>query len=214
MTPSEPIAHHEARKSTSNASVRQRIVAEARTRFFSLGIRRVTMDDLAYDLGMSKRTLYQHFRTKADLVEAAFRDKFLSVENDLSDITAESSSDCLGAMHRLLACIQQHMQELQPPLVRDIRREAPTIFTLIETHRSEMIDRHFGKILREGRKAGIIREDIPIRLIIEIALGAVQAIVNPETLGKLGLTPKTGLTSILTVILQGAMTTRGESHHD
>ncbi len=98
------------------------------------------------------------------------------------------------------------MEELQPPLVRDIRRDAPKMFTLIEQYRTGMIHRHFGKILEEGRKAGIIRQDIPIRLIVEIMLGAVQAIMNPEKLAQLDLTPKEGLVAILTVIFQGAMT--------
>jgi AcrR family transcriptional regulator len=190
-------------------STRRRIVTEARQRFFSLGIRRVTMDDLAYDLGMSKRTLYQHFRTKTALVEAVFRDKFQSVEHDLAEITAISSSNCLEAIPRLLACIQRHMEELQPPLVQDIRREAPSIFTLVEGHRRDMIDRHLGKVLREGCKAGIIRKDVPIDLIMGITLASVQAIMNPERLSELGLTPKEGFMAILTVIFQGAMTQGG-----
>jgi AcrR family transcriptional regulator len=201
---STPHDESQARGSALDDSTRRRVVGEARRRFFSLGIRSVTMDDLAYDLGMSKRTLYQHFRTKADLVEAVFLDKFLSVEEDLTRISEEASSDCLGALRKLLACIQGHMGELQPPLMRDIRREAPMMFTQIEKRRSDMIHRHFGKILDEARSAGIIRKDIPIRLIVEIMLAAVQAIMNPEKLVQLDLTPKEGFTAILTVILKGA----------
>jgi AcrR family transcriptional regulator len=208
MAHTTPIAPHDPRPGGSalDRATRQRIVTEARQRFFSLGIRRVTMDDLAYDLGMSKRTLYQHFRTKAELVEAVFRDKFQSVEQDLAEITADSSSDCLEAIPRLLSCIQRHMEELQPPLVQDIRREAPSIFTLVEKHRRDMIDRHLGKMLHEGCRAGVIRKDVPTDLIMSIVLASVQAIMNPETLSELGLTPKEGFMAILTVVFQGAMT--------
>ncbi len=207
MTYRKSTPHDESKSSGSalDDTTRQRIVAEARRRFFALGIRSVTMDDLAYDLGMSKRTLYQHFRTKADLVEAVFLDKFRSVEEDLTRIGAESPSDYLGTLHRLLACIQQHVAELQPPLVRDIRREAPMMFAQIESRRTDMIHRHFGKILHEGRKAGIVRTDIPVTLIVEIMLGAVQAIMNPEKLAQLDLLPKDGIRAILSVIFQGAM---------
>lgn len=207
MTQAKTLVHGESKYSGSalDESNRQRIVAEARKRFFSLGIRHVTMDDLAYDLGMSKRTLYQHFRTKAQLVEAVFRDKFMSVEKDLAELSADSSSDFLKAINRLLACIQHHMEEIRPPIVHDIRREAPAMFSLVEEHRRSMIDRHLGKVIREGRKAGFIREDVPVNLIMEITFSAVQAIMNPEKLSELGLTPKEGFGAILTVIFRGAM---------
>lgn len=208
MTQRHSIPYDESKSKGSalDDSIRKRIVAEARRQFFALGIRRVTMDDLAYDLGMSKRTLYEHFATKADLVEAAFRDKFFSVEEDLTRISAESSSDCFRALSQLLACVERHLGELQPPLIRDIRREAPKMFALVESYRSDMINRHLGRIIDEGRKAGIIRADIPSRLIIEIILGAVQAIVNPEKLTQLDLKPKEGIIAILKVIFEGAMT--------
>lgn len=187
-------------------SIRQRIVAEARRQFFAVGIRGVTMDDLAYDLGMSKRTLYQHFRTKADLVESVFRDKLFSIEEDLTRISVQSSSDCFRALSQLLVCIERHLGEMQPLLMRDIRREAPEMLALLERHRSEMINCHFGKIISEGRKAGIIRKDIPMRLIIEILLGAVQAIGNPEKLAQLDLKPKEAMITIMKVLFQGVMT--------
>jgi AcrR family transcriptional regulator len=207
MSRAKPATNHTTKSSgfVPEESIRKRIVAEARQRFFSLGVRHVTMDELAYDLGMSKRTLYQYFRTKVDLVEAVFLDKFQNVEADLTHIGAESSSDFLGAMNRLLSCIQRHMEELQPALVRDIRRDAPAIFSLVEKHRKEMIDRHLGKILREGCKAGVIRNDVPVKLIMELTLAAVQAIMNPEKLSELGLSPKEGFMAILTVIFHGAM---------
>src|SRR5438094_8287384 len=59
---------------------RQRIVDAARVHFFSHGFRRVTMDDLAEELGISKKTLYAHFPGKFDLLEAVLADKLAGVE--------------------------------------------------------------------------------------------------------------------------------------
>jgi len=66
-----------------------------------------------------------------------------------------------------------------------------------------MIQRYFGRIFDEGRKTGIIRKDISGDLIIEILLGAVQAIMNPAKMEALGLEPKTGYSAIISVILDG-----------
>ena len=187
----------------------QRIITAARRHFFAHGFRGVTMDDLAEELGMSKKTLYASFPSKDALLRAVLLDKFRSVEMDLDGIMAECSSDVLAALHRLLACMQWHTEEIQPPFVRDIRREAPETFNLVDERRRKVIERYFGRLFEEGRKAGIIRKDFPARLMIEILLGAVQAIMNPSKMAELGLTPKTGYSAITTVILDGVLTEKG-----
>jgi len=85
------------------------------------------------------------------------------------------------------------------------------MFQLVERRRREIIRRHFGQLFEQGRRTGIIRTDIPTPLIIEILLGATQAILNPPKMAELNLTPKTGFTAIIAVILQGALTNAGRS---
>ena len=177
-----------------------RIVTAARRHFFAHGFRSVTMDDLAEELGMSKKTLYASFAGKTDLLRAVLLDKFRSIETDLERIASASSTDVLDSLHQLLACVQRHAEEIQPPFVRDIRREAPEMFQLVQSRRREVIQRYFGKILDEGRRAGIFRKDISTRLMIEILLGATEAIMNPPKMAELGLTPKSGFLTIITVV--------------
>ncbi len=189
----------------------ERIVAAARGHFFAHGFRSVTMDDLAHELGMSKKTLYAHFPAKDDLVKAVLFDKFKRVEADLEASTAPCGSDVKAALQGLLTCLQRHTQEIQPSFIRDIRRDAPELFKLVEVRRQELILRYFGKVLEEGRRAGIIREDIPTGLIIEILLAAMQAIMNPPRLIELDLTPTAGYSTIINVIFEGILTPAGRS---
>lgn len=213
MASGSPIVHDEVQQGDEPAkeSPRGRIVAEARRHFFAYGFRGVTMDELAGTLGMSKKTLYAQFPSKAALVEAVVLDKFRDVEADLERITSKCSSDFLSTLHQLLACMHRHLEEIQPPFVRDVRREAPEMFKRLESRRRDMINRYFGKLLGEGQRAGIIRKDIPIRLVIEILLSTVQAIMNPEKITELGLTPKAGFSAITTVILEGVITELGRA---
>lgn len=209
-----PNAHHQSRRKrlvSETPSARQRIITGGRRHFLAHGFRSVTMDDLAEELGMSKKTLYACFPSKTALLEAVLLDKFREVEMDLGRITSHHSNDVLAALQGLLACIQRHTEEIQSPFVRDIRREAPDMFKLVESRRRALIQRHFGKLLGEGRKAGIIRRDIPVRLIMEILLGATQAIMNPPKMAELDLTPKSGFTAIIRVILEGAITQKAKT---
>lgn len=186
-----------------------RIIAVARQHFFAHGFRAVTMDDLAGELGMSKKTLYASFPTKTDLLRAVLLDKFRRVEADLQRIVAGFSNNMLDSLHQLLACLQRHTEEIQPPFVRDIRREAPQLFELVQSRRRQIIQTYFGSLLDECRKAGIIRKDVATRLIIEILLGATEAIMNPVRMAELGLSPRTGYSTIINVVFEGVLTEKG-----
>jgi len=194
------------------AAARRRIVSGARRHFFANGFRHVTMDDLADELGMSKKTLYAHFPGKNDLLKSVLTDKLDEVDADLARIARASSSDFPAALRELLARVQHHTDEIQPHFIRDIRRGAPELFQLVQERRRGIIQRHFGRLFAEGRKAGVIRKDLPTPLLIEILLGAVQAVINPPKMAELGLTPKTGFAHIIKVLLHGALTGGQTSH--
>ncbi len=198
MPTRKPVSHQ-----PPGAAAVQRVVATARRHFLSQGFRRVTMDELADELGMSKKTLYGLFPSKTALVEAVILDKFRRAEADLRRITAASRGDVPGALRRLVAAVQAHTQEIQAPFVRDIQRDAPHLFEVVERKRRGLIRRHFGKLLSEGRRARVIRRDIPMPLAMEILLGTVQAVMNPPKLIELGLTPEQGYSAIMSVIFEG-----------
>src|SRR5438093_13101052 len=93
------------------SGTRRRIVSEARRHFLAHGFRGMTMDDLAQELGMSKKTLYAHFPTKVALVEAALRDKLGELGAELEQITSDSPA-FLPALHAMLAVLQRHAEEI------------------------------------------------------------------------------------------------------
>ena len=187
---------------------RARIIAAACSHFFALGFRGVTMDDLAAELGMSKKTLYASFSGKNDLLRAVLLDKSRSIEADLERISVHSGADVMVALRELLSCAQRYTQEIQPPFVRDIGREGPEMFELVQSRRRDAIQRYFRRLFDNGRRTGIFRKDIPAPIIIEMLLSATEAIINPTTMSQLGLTANEGFTLVITVILEGVFTGR------
>lgn len=198
-----------ADESRAGPSVRGRIVAGARRHFFAHGFRGVTMDDLAAELGMSKKTLYAHFRSKPELVEAVILDKAAEVEAELGRIESERASDFPEALREMLSCMQRHADEIQPSFVRDMRQSAPDLFATVEARRAALIERYFGELFARGRRAGMVRKDLPPQLAIEILLAAIRAIVNPPKLAELGLTPQATIPAILSAVLNGILTPAG-----
>jgi AcrR family transcriptional regulator len=167
------------------------------------------MDDLAEELGVSKKTLYAHFPGKFDLLEAVLADKFASVEATLKQVTRAHSHDFLATLRELLAGTQRELNEIKPPFVRDMRQKAPQVFKVVERRRAALIQRHFGKLFVEGQRAGMVRKDVPANLMIEILLAMVQSIMNPPKMEELGMMPKEGFAGILKIVLEGALTAKG-----
>src|SRR5947208_15181792 len=95
---------------------RQRIVDAARAHFFSHGFRSVTMDDLADELGISKKTLYAHFPSKIALLEAVLADKFAGLEARLKEVTCGYPHDVSTALHELLSNTQRELDEIKRTL--------------------------------------------------------------------------------------------------
>jgi len=169
------------------------------------------MDELAHELGMSKKTLYVSFPGKLDLVRAVIANKAADIGADLERITSDKASDFQTRLSRMLECFQKHIGEIQPAFVRDVRREAPEVFQMIERVRRDLLQRYFGRLLEQGRKAGLVRKDIPVPVIIEVLLGAVESVVNPQKVEALGITPKTALLTVLSVVLEGVLVRKGSS---
>jgi hypothetical protein len=80
---------------------------------------------------------------------------------------------------------------------------------MVERRRGEVIERFFGKVFVEGQRTGMVRKDLPAKVLIEILLGAVQAVVNPAKVEELGLTPQTAFASVVKVVLDGVLTRKG-----
>src|SRR5437867_2143529 len=142
-----------------NDSIRQLIVEAARAHFFSHGFRSVTMDDLAEELGISKKTLYAHFPGKINLLQAVLADKFAGVEAKLKEVTRAHPRDFPATLHELLAGTQRELDEIKPPFVRDMRQKAPDVFKLVERRRAALIQRYIGKFFAEGQRTGMVRKD-------------------------------------------------------
>src|SRR5213593_2963103 len=204
-------AHKLAPRSRKHDPNWQRIVDAARVHFFSHGFRSVTMDDLAEELGISKKTLYAHFPGKFDLLEAVLADKLTGVEATLKEVTRAHPDDFPATLRELLAGTQRELDEIKPPFVRDMRQKAPDVFKLVERRRAALIQRYMGKFFVDGQRLGMVRKDVPAKLIIEILLAMVQSIMNPPKMEELEMTPKEGFSGILKIVLEGALIRRGHT---
>ena len=183
----------------------RRIVSAARVHYFTSGFRSVTMDDLAAELGMSKKTLYAHFPSKLTLLEAVLEEKFTGVKADMQTVIERHAGDFSGTLHGMLNVMSRQIAEVKAPFLRDMRREGPEVFALVEKRRSAVFAQSFEYLISEGRKTGVVRKDIPVKLVVEMVLSAVRSIVNPEKIVEMKMSPQAAISAIVAVILNGVV---------
>jgi TetR/AcrR family transcriptional regulator, cholesterol catabolism regulator len=189
--------------------VAQRILSIARRQFMAHGFKNVTMDDLASDMGMSKKTLYAHFPSKSALVKSILTQKLDEAEIELGSVVAEKSGDFIGTLHQLTAQLQKHTGEAQPVFVRDLSREEPALAEYLVARRRKIVEKTFVKLLACGRQAGQVRDDIPINFLIEVLLAVLETIAVPKHLANHDLSLTECLKQILSVFLNGVLTEKG-----
>ena len=195
-------------KAILSTGVGARIVGTAERIFFAGGFSRVLMDDLARELGMSKKTLYSHFASKEDLLRAVLLRRTREVEQGLEAIVSARESFPLKLGH-LARFLQSKVAEVSPLFLEDIRRYAPECFQVVEEFRARAIPRYFGRLFEEGIRSGHVRRQVNRELLVRMLVLSIQGIIRPETVEELHLRPREALEHILAIIFDGILTPSG-----
>jgi AcrR family transcriptional regulator len=185
-----------------------RIVRVAERIFLRSGFSRVLMDDLARELGMSKKTLYAHFASKETLLRAVLMQRVAEADQGMESIVSakESFPAKLGNVARFL---QGKMAEVSPVFLEDIRRYAPECFRVVEEFRGRAIPRYFGRLFDEGLRSGHVRPRVHRDILLRMLVLSVQGIIRPEAVGELHLHPREAMEHILSITFDGILTPKG-----
>ena len=192
------------------AEVRERILESAQQHFFQTGFSKVSMDELALDLGMSKKTVYKHFPGKELLLKTIARLVMKRTEKQVKAILNNKDLGFMEKLQNLMQFVALQLSVLSRPFVLDVQRNAPGLWKEMEKFRREKILGNFGKLFKEGVAKGMFRKDINEELLILLYISAIQGIINPEVLTNLPITPPEAFNSIITVFLEGVLTEKGK----
>jgi AcrR family transcriptional regulator len=198
----------------SDIEARARIVAAARRHFFSVGYSALTMDDLSAELGMSKKTLYRHFASK-DAVIGEVLDLFASEVRAMAEaVFSDESLSFTARLHRFSDAMVRRFASIQPHVMRDLERYAPQISRKIEELRYRNIPHVFGRIFRQGQEAGMVRDDIDAAFAVEFWRAAIQGMMQPATLERLGITTDQAFGRAIDLFFAGFLTNAGRKDYD
>jgi AcrR family transcriptional regulator len=154
-----------------------KITDYSRDTFLQSGFYKITMDEIAKGLSISKKTIYKYFPSKNKLVDEVM---FLFMNHVKGKITKsiEEQENSIGKIRALTQIFAELSLKLNQKILYDIQTYRPDLWGKIEEFRGKVIKEVWEDIINQGKKEGYI-VDKPNDIIITLFYSGIQAVINP-----------------------------------
>ncbi len=163
--------------------MKDRIKQKADELFRHYGIKTITMDEIAGQLGISKKTIYQEFADKDELVDAVIGEMIIYNQNCCSKYKADADN----AIHEVflaMEMIQEMFSDFNPSILFDMQRSHPGTFTKFLKHKHTFLFQIIKENVERGIKEDLYRLDINPDVIAKIRLETMFLPFNQELFPK------------------------------
>jgi TetR/AcrR family transcriptional regulator, cholesterol catabolism regulator len=158
---------------------KERILVKSHELFNRYGIRSVSMDDIAAHLGMSKKTLYQYYTDKDDLVNAVFDTVLITNKSQCTECIRKGEN----AMHEVFLSfdmVEEMLKNMNPSVMFDMQKYHPSAFRKFEEFRNGFLYKVIRANLERGIREDLYREDIDTDILSRYRLHSVLLSFNQE----------------------------------
>jgi TetR/AcrR family transcriptional regulator, cholesterol catabolism regulator len=158
---------------------KERILEKTHELFNRYGIRSVSMDDIAAQLGMSKKTLYLYYSDKDELVNAVFS-KILEI-NKSECISCQAKGE--NPIHEIFLSfdmVEEMLDTMNPSVLFDMQKYHPSVFKKFLDYKNNFLYKMIKANLKEGVKEELYREDIDIEILTRFRLYTVMLSFDSE----------------------------------
>ncbi|MGB2868939.1 MAG: TetR/AcrR family transcriptional regulator [Bacteroidota bacterium] len=189
----------------SDQQEKQRILDIAADKFMAQGLSKVTLDEVAGDLGMSKKTVYKFFPSKDDLLRAIVHMIMGRMKRRIEEIvTSDRPSE--EKLTEFLVMLGSFLRKASGDFIADVQRFAPSLWKEMETFRREQMLPRVNEMFVQARKEGIFRQDLNIELFYLVFITVVQGIINPKVLSENSFSAQEAFRGIFKLLFEGALT--------
>lgn len=155
--------------------LRNRILEEATSTFFRLGIKAVTMDDIASAIGVSKKTLYTEFSNKKSLVLAVM-EAYLISDRKMCECETEGAHSAIEEMLHLIEHMSKSMSQINPLLILETYKYYPEAWALFVAYKEEFVLGAMKQNLKRGVQEKLYRKEIDVEIIARLKLAHIDLI--------------------------------------
>ena len=161
------------------SDVRKKILKGAESLFMKYGVRSISMDDIARHLSVSKKTLYQHFEDKEDIVTVTSQSHIEMMSQQVEEIRL-SSKNAIDELSKLSMCLKQNVEEINPSMLFDLKKYHPKAWAVWLDHKNKFVRDSVIRNLKQGIEEGYFRPEINMQVIATVRLELVQIPFDEE----------------------------------
>ncbi|WP_229254296.1 TetR/AcrR family transcriptional regulator [Dyadobacter sp. NIV53] len=158
--------------------MKERIVKSALNLFWRYGIKSVTMDDIAKELGISKRTIYQHYPDKEAILAMAIKGELSSQKCEIEKLDTFSDNP-IEQMIQAADQIRTAIAHMNPTLIYDLKKYYPESWNLFQSYKNEFINKNIQGNLRHGISLGLYRSDIDVEVLSLLRIQEFEIAFDP-----------------------------------
>jgi predicted transcriptional regulator len=155
--------------------MKEQVLEKATELFLTLGVKSVTMDDLANEMGISKKTIYNHFENKTKLIEEITTHLFCSISAGIDTICALDKNP-IEELLEIKKFVMQHLRDEKSSPQYQLQKYYPKIYASIRTKQYEMMQHCVVNNVRKGIGMGIYRENLNVDFVSRIYFSGVISI--------------------------------------
>ena len=191
-----------------------RILDVARARLFAFGYSALTMEELAHDLGMSKKTLYVHFPGKDAIIGAIIDEIGATIRTRMDVVLSDPKLTFTQKLCALNEIVGSNLAKASPGMLHDLQRFAPALYQKIDEVRQRNVPSVFGRLIRAGIAEGMVRPDVDPDFAVEFWLQAMRGLTHPTVLDRTQLTPRQTLEKAINLFFGGLLTAAGHRDYE
>jgi AcrR family transcriptional regulator len=155
----------------------QKLLEDATKVFMQFGIKSVNMDDLARHLAISKKTLYQYFTDKEDLVYKAVASHCNREDQEIQEI-CKRGLNAIDEMLEIVQFVTGLLKNIHPSVQYDMQKYHPEAYRALRDNRDRAIFDCMMHNTKKGQKEGYYRKDFNSEVIIKLYIGRMDLIFD------------------------------------
>lgn len=152
---------------------KERILKIAEQLFLKFGIRNVTMDEIASELGISKKTIYQHFEDK-DAIVHEIAERMMQCDIEEGERIYKECKNAIDAVFKEAELFKNNAALMNPTLVYDLKKYHPRTWELFQKHKQGTFLKMVKQNLQDGVAQGLYRANINIEVLSILRMEEVE----------------------------------------
>ncbi len=159
--------------------MREKIIQKATELFLNLGFKSVTMDDLAYEMGISKKTIYSHFQNKTELVEECTTSLFCVISEGINEIIAQQKNP-IEELYEIKKFVMVHLKDEKSSPQYQLQKYYPKLSRTLKQRQFEVMQGCVMDNVNRGMEMGIYRDNLNVEFISRIYFCGATCIKDNE----------------------------------